>query len=182
VTCLGPGFGWTGRCIAPGEAGNSFAAPAISTTLMLAKTYWSSLGERLDAVQARRRLLLAARPVAKFQQYASMGVPTLARLLLRRGTYALTASGAPQRLDKLKGRVAFTVAGESEERVLPFRAGAVAGVQFDTAGDFVFIDGQAEIRWRPARVTRLELTYEQGNQTVPLDRSSFTHLEGLIAL
>lgn len=184
VTCIGYGFGWKGECIGPSDGGNSFATPAIATMMLLAKAYWKSHGESLDGVAAKRRLLLSSRPTSKFEHYASMGPPSMSRLLLRRGAYAITDAASPVPFPGLKGNVFFVMAGADGESMLPFGAGGVAGVQFGgatSASDFLFVDGQEHARWAPAKVKRLELTYKVGPTTVPFDTSSFSNLKGLIA-
>jgi hypothetical protein len=93
VSCLAPGFGWGAACLAKG--GTSLATPVVATQLLIAEDFWRRQQKKIDAREARLRLLLSSEINPAYAgKYASAGVPQLPRLLRTDGAFAVKKDGA----------------------------------------------------------------------------------------
>jgi len=82
VSALGRGYWNSTFDGAPKRYGTSWATPEIATKLFIAKAYWASIGLSIDALEAKRRLLLSCDLEINFvNKFASPGIPNMNKLL-----------------------------------------------------------------------------------------------------
>jgi len=95
VTILGSGTGWgkSDGCLRPREIGTSLATPSVAAILFLARGYWSSLGEQVQAREAIDRLVLGTETLPAYvRKCAAAGIPAISRLF-RQGSFAVLSDG-----------------------------------------------------------------------------------------
>lgn len=86
VTVVGNGTHWgllnVTKCITDSISGTSFATPEVATKLFIAKAYWRSVNDSVDAFEARQRLILATNLNSKYiGKFASAGTVNINKLL-----------------------------------------------------------------------------------------------------
>jgi hypothetical protein len=134
--------------------GTSFATPAVAAMLVLAQAAWRPSGLQLNALDMRRRLLLASSAQDSLVgKYASGGVPQVATLLLEDGPVVIDLNGSPRRAKSIMGRITYGPAGQQVQK--PIGPGFVSAIALGPK-DFVFDDQVG--RWSAGSIQDLDLS------------------------
>lgn len=99
VHAMGRSFGWgtDNTCIRKSDIGNSFSTPDVAAKLFIAKAFWRSKSMDVNAVQARRRLILASEPKGEFiGKISAAGPVNLKKLIVPDNGFLEMKSGELQ--------------------------------------------------------------------------------------
>jgi hypothetical protein len=151
VSCVSRGFGYqSNHCIKTTDNGTSFAAPAISAYLAIAKAVWQTESPEPTPTEVKRRLILAGYASGAFADVcASAGPVDFRRLISESGTYTLSADGVATKV-AVSGKIGFRDASNNNYHEVAIGRGSCSGFQTGTSEDFVFDD--AQLKWTPAHI------------------------------
>ena len=179
VTFIGKGFGWgaAGTCLGS-NGGTSFATPQIAAELFLAKAYWNTNNIKVDAKEARLRLMLASDLSASYVgKYASAGIPVVSRLLVTSGAFVVDSAGKNQIAEvSASSSIAYTD-GAATPSLLFGRGGSpyFAGLQVVNGVTYIFSTG--DMKWKQVASTALHITIQlEGNKVVVNSSKEFADL------
>lgn len=162
VTAVGPGAGWgeTGDCLTPIEAGTSYATPAVATQLFLARALWRSRGLALDTGrEAKVRIAMAGdiKP-SQASSYASGGIPSLGKLLADTD-YVVDAAG---RVLPARVRTGFLETRDPSGATItmPIRRGPNAIAALQWVADELYSFCESTMHWQRADAVGIGLTID----------------------
>ena len=156
VTTLGRGNWSSAFDCSPITYGTSWATPEIATKLFIAKAYWTSIGLNIDALEAKRRLLLSCDLEENFvNKFASPGIPNMNKLL-RKNDEGFIEMGKEigdgkqvNNIRIIKNNPKMVVMIDGEPTSLKFKKGkdflSFSGLYFN--GDNIYIFQDSKMKW-----------------------------------
>lgn len=184
VNVLGLGCGWginrNLSCIKPDEIGTSFATPEVATKLWIAKAFWRKNDVPFDAIEARKRLILASNLNAAFAgKFASAGSISINKLLQTNKGYLVTNNNDIIPLDSVGiTEVSFSDGArlntDIQFDILPNTSPnrTVRGIYHEDDQTFLF-DNEKEMWMAVQQLNALVLEVYYGSKTEVLNKSKF---------
>ena len=161
VSCLGYANGWgdATTCIRPGDIGNSFATPGVSTMAFLARAALNQSGQNISARDFRDRLLRAVNLVALAPKgYVSPGIPNLDWLIVGAPGLLVDSSDHIFSVKTVTGSVGYTHIGSNSQFTVPFQHGPDGVSAMQQVGGAMFIFDNGPGVWVPVESKALSLS------------------------
>lgn len=175
ITTLGQGTGWGDGvpCITSNEKGTSFATPEVAAKLYIAKAYWRSKQEKVDAVDAQARLLMATDIDPAFVgKFGSGGTVNLNKLLQVDRGYVEMNTG-----EVVPIRFGYGTIDYATDSTLPLKRydGKTKANRTPTIGGLYVVGNQSygffenERLWEMIDVRHLKLSFQIGDKFITID-------------